>query len=211
MKNRRGRNTLVVQAFAYGTAYADIDLEFDRSSNNLVKKSASIVTTFADAGPGLTPDPAVSRLVSAAEGKVGPLINSVIGKAMADITGSQNSAGESALGNLIADAQRAAFPSDFAFTNPGGIRDDIHAGAVTWGALYNVQPFNNYLVRMSLTGRQIYDLLNQQWQPDQPHPRMLQISGLTYNWDSTLPPAAASSKCSGTARPLILLPHIQLS
>ena len=188
-KNEHGKNILVTQAFSYGSAYADIDLEINRATKSIVRKSASIVTTYADAGPGLTPDPAVSKLVAATEAKVGPLVHQVIGKAAADITGEQNSSGESALGNLIADAQKAAFAADFAFTNPGGIRSDIHAGVVTWSALYDVQPFNNYLVKMNLTGRQIYDLLNQQWQQgtDDSHTRMLQISGLAYIWDSTLP------------------------
>jgi len=189
LKNKHGKNILVTQAFSYGTAYADIDLEIDRATKNIVRKSASVVTTYADAGPGLTPDPAVSQLAAAAEAKVGPLVHQVIGQAATDITGEQNSSGESALGNLIADAQRSAFAADFAFTSPGGIRNDIHAGAVTWSALYEVQPFNNYLVKMNLTGRQIYDLLNQQWQQgtDDSHPCMLQISGLAYSWDSTRP------------------------
>jgi 2',3'-cyclic-nucleotide 2'-phosphodiesterase (5'-nucleotidase family) len=39
------------------------------------------------------------------------------------------------LGNLIADAQRAALGTDFAFMNSGGIRADLPAGEVTWGAL----------------------------------------------------------------------------
>ncbi len=189
LKNKHGKDILVTQAFSYGTAYADIDLEIDRAGKNIVRKSASIVTTYADAGPGLTPDPAVSKLVAAAEAKTGPVVRQVIGQAATDVTGKQNIAGESALGNLIADAQRSAFAADFAFTNPGGIRNDINAGAVTWGALYDVQPFNNYLVKMKLTGRQIYDLLNQQWQigTDESHPRMLQVSGLAYTWDSTRP------------------------
>ena len=73
--------------------------------------------------------------------------------------------------------------------NPGGIRADIMAGEVTWGDLQTVQPFNNTLVRMELTGQQIYDLLEQQWL-GQPYTRMLQISGLTYTWDNALPVGA---------------------
>ncbi len=189
LKNRHGKDILVTQAYAYSTAYADIDLEIDRATKNIVRKSASIVTTYADAGPGLTPDPEVSKLVAAAEAKVGPMIHQVVGQATTDITGEQNSAGESALGNLIADAQKSSFAADFAFTNPGGMRSDVKAGAVTWGVIYEVQPFSNDLVKMTLTGSQIYDLLNQQWQqgPNESRPRMLQISGLSYIWDSTLP------------------------
>ncbi len=201
LKNKRGKDILVTQAFSYGTAYADIDLDIDRNTKRIIGKSASIVTTYDDAGPGLTPDPAVSKLVAAAEAKVGPLVHRVIGQTLTEITGTQNSDGESALGNLIADAQRAAYDADFAFTNPGGIRDDIHAGPVTWGQLYSVQPFNNYMVRMNLTGRQIYELLNEQWL-DQPHPRMLQISGLTYTWDSTLPAGKGVAEIRRNGRPI---------
>ncbi len=186
LKNRRGKDILVTQAFSYGTAFADIDMDMDRTTKTIIRKSASIITIYDDAGPGLTPDAAVSKLVAAAEAKVGPVIHRIIGRAATDISSVQNSAGESALGNLIADAQRLAFGADFSFTNPGGIRSDIHEGPATWGQLYTVQPFSNYLVKMKLTGRQIYDLLNQQWL-NQPHPRMLQVSGLTYTWDEMRP------------------------
>jgi 5'-nucleotidase len=70
--------------------------------------------------------------------------------------------------------------------NPGGIRADLSAGPVTYGELFTIQPFGNSLVRMDLTGQQIYDLLNQQW-VNQPFPRILKTSGLTYTWDNNRP------------------------
>jgi len=85
-----------------------------------------------------------------------------MGQAASNILQTENPAGESALGNLIADAQRAAVQADFAFMNPGGIRADLLAGEVTWGELFAVQPFGNSLVKMNLTGQQVYDLLNPQ-------------------------------------------------
>jgi 5'-nucleotidase len=91
----------------------------------------------------------------------------------------ENEAGESILGNLIADAQRAALVTDFAFMNPCGIRADLPAGSLTYRDLFSVHPFGNSLVEMRLTGQEIYDLLNQQWL-EQPRPRMLNVSGLTY-------------------------------
>jgi 5'-nucleotidase len=74
-----------------------------------------------------------------------------------NITAQQNENGESSLGNLIADAQRTTM-------NPGGIRADIDEGELTWGDLYVVQPFNNTLIKMNLTGQQINEVLHQQWQ-----------------------------------------------
>lgn len=70
--------------------------------------------------------------------------------------------------------------------NPGGIRADLPAGSVTFGELFTIQPFGNSLVQMILTGQQIYDLLNQQWE-NQPFPRILKTSGLTYTWDNNRP------------------------
>jgi len=187
LKNKNGKEILVTQAFSASTAYADIDLEIDKKSRDVVAKSASIITTFADAGPGLTPDLEVAQLVARAEQTVAPLVNQVIGQAAGDILQAENSAGESALGNLIADSQRAAVQVDFAFMNPGGIRTDIRAGEVTWGELFAVQPFGNSLVKLNLTGQQVYDLLNQQWAAPQPFPRILKTSGLTYTWDNNRP------------------------
>ncbi|MGQ9687761.1 MAG: bifunctional metallophosphatase/5'-nucleotidase [Desulfobaccales bacterium] len=185
--NRNGKKILVTQAWSYGQGYADIKVEISRATRDVVKKYAAIVTTWADAGPGLTPDPEAARLTAAAEERVAPLTNRKIGEAAADLSRMPNRAGESALGNFIADAQRQALGTDMAFMNPGGMRTDLAAGEVTWGKLYAVQPFNNNLVKMRLTGQQIYDLLEQQFPPTQAYPRMLQISGLTYTWDAAGP------------------------
>lgn len=186
LNNQNGKPILVTQAFSSGTAYGDIDLEISRTSRDVVAKSAAIVTTWADEGPGLTPDNAAAQLTAAAEQLVAPLVNQVIGSAATDITRTESGAGESALGNLIADAQRAALATDFAFMNAGGIRADIAAGEVTWGELFTVQPFGNSLVKMDLTGQQIYTLLEQQW-VGQTSARILKTSGLRYTWNAAAP------------------------
>ncbi|GGE09519.1 bifunctional metallophosphatase/5'-nucleotidase [Marinithermofilum abyssi] len=173
---------LVVQSYSYGTAFSDIDLSLDRKTRDVVKKKAEIVTVYQE---GVQPDPEVVDIIKKSEEKVAPIINEKIGEAKENLTNEPNAAGESALGNLIADAQRWKMNTDFAFMNPGGIRANIEAGTVTWGDLYNVQPFNNDLVTMKMTGEQIRKLLEQQWQLDRP--RVLQISGLTYKWDPSRP------------------------
>jgi 5'-nucleotidase len=173
---------LLVQSYSYGTAFSDVDVKIDRRTKDIVTKKAEIVTTYQDS---IKPDPEITKFIDKYEAKVAPIINQVVGTAKTTITNVQNASGESALGNLIADAQRAAMKTDFAFMNPGGIRANIEQGEVTWGELYNVQPFSNQLVKMTLTGEQIRKLLNQQWQSNQT--RMLQISGLTYTWDASKP------------------------
>lgn len=173
---------LLVQAYSYGTAFADVDLAIDPRTKDIVRKEAEIVTVWQE---GIKPDPKIRKMIEYYEEKTAPIIGKVVGTAEKTLRRAQNESGESELGNLIADAQRAAMQTDFAFMNPGGIRADIEEGEVTWGDLFNVQPFGNHLVKMTLTGEQIRRLLNQQWQ--QPYLRFLQISGLRYTWDDTRP------------------------
>ena len=186
LPNRNGKPILVTQAFSSGTAYGDIDLEIDRVSGDVLSKTARIVTTWADAGPGLTPDAEAAALLAAADEKVAPIVNELVAVAGATLTRTTTPAGESALGNLIADAQRASMNTEFAFMNPGGIRADLQLGEVTWGELFAVQPFGNDVVKLELTGAQIITLLQQQWS-DPNRTRILQISGLRYRYDLSQP------------------------
>lgn len=102
----KGKQILVTQAFSASTAYGDIDLSISRKTGDVVEKSAAIITTWGDQGPGLSPDAAVAALVAAADERVAPLVNQLIGVSQNALTRTENAAGESALGNLIADAQR---------------------------------------------------------------------------------------------------------
>ncbi|WP_224752412.1 bifunctional metallophosphatase/5'-nucleotidase [Metabacillus arenae] len=173
---------LIVQSYSSGTAFSDIDLKIDPKTKDIVEKKAEIVTTFHE---GIKPHKKIQRMVQGYEEQVGPFINEVVGTAEEELTRSADASGESVLGNFIADVQREAMKTDFAFMNPGGIRDNLYAGEITWGELYNIQPFNNSLVKMTLTGEQIKDLLEQQWQEG--GSKILQISGLTYNWNRAAP------------------------
>lgn len=184
--NNKGKEILLTQAFSASTAYGDIDLAISRKSDDVVEKSAAIVTTWGDEGPGLVPDAKVAEIVAQADERVAPLVNRVVGTATTALNRTENSAGESSLGNLIADAQRVTTDAQFAFMNPGGIRADLDAGEVTWGDLFTIQPFGNDLVSMDLTGAQVKTLLEQQWQ-SQSFARILKTSGLTYTWDNARP------------------------
>jgi 5'-nucleotidase len=173
---------LITQANSYSTAFADISLTIDRAKRDIVAKKAEIVTTFSDT---IEPDQKIAALVKKYEDQVGPLVNKVIGTTTTRLESARDAAVDTGLGNLIADAQRAAMGTQMAFMNPGGIRAPIEAGEVTYGELFSVQPFGNSLVKMDLTGEQIYTLLNQQWQPQSNGTitvRILQISGLSYTY-----------------------------
>lgn len=177
---------LVTQAYADGTAYADIDLTVDRKTGDVIAKQARLVRTWGDVSPGTTPHPQIRQLVERSRNAVAPLIDRVVGVAAAPVTRTETPAGESALGSLVADAQRARGGTQLAFVNPGALRADLDAGDVTWGELFAIQPFRNDLIRMRLTGAQVERLLEQQWE-GQPQPRILQLSGLRYRWSPEAP------------------------
>jgi 5'-nucleotidase len=107
-----------------------------------------------------------------------------------------NAAGESPLGDLIADAVVEATRAQgvqIGFMNVGGMRADFDVGdnlVATFGQAQVVLPFSNTLVVMDMTGAQIRGLLEQQFKRSDPdeHRAMLQVSrGLQYRWDDTLP------------------------
>jgi 5'-nucleotidase len=171
---------LVTQARSFGTALAEIELTIDRGSADVIRKSARIVDTLHD---GVTPSADVEGMVAAYERLVGPRINRVVAHSPVAMAAWGR---ETMLGNLIADAQRAAMDADIALMNPGGIRADLPQGPVTWGQLYAIQPFNNTLVRLGMTGREIRQVLERQWGPGsggQPRETVLRVSGMTYTHD----------------------------
>ena len=74
---------------------------------------------------------------------------------------------ENALGFFITDAylemarQKVNPKVDAAFMNSGGIRlPDLPAGAITLGKIYELMPFDNLMVILKLTGRQLKQYLD---------------------------------------------------
>ena len=173
---------LVLQASGKGLDFAVADLKVDPQSDDVVGSSGKVVPVYDDR---VEPDPEVQALVEESRERIAPIANREIGKAAEDITADANEAGESALGDLISDAQREYADADFAFMNPGGIRADIPAGPVTYEDLFTTQPFDNGLTRVEMTGAQIEDLLEQQFELEVV--TILQISGLEYAYDESKP------------------------
>ena len=183
--NNRVDGKLVVEAYSFGTAFDKVNMKIDRKTRDVVGSSAEVVDTD---NAGIAPDPATAALVKEYDERITPIAQRVVGEAAETITRTNNAAGESPLGQLIADAQREYAGTRIAFMNPGGIRADIQAGPVTYEEIFSVQPFDNQVAKMELTGDQIYRLLEQQFPPAQTSGnRILQVSGIRFSYDSTQP------------------------
>ena len=183
-----------------GRLFTVIDATLIRSTGDLTVQTAM---NLPNSQVGVTPVPALTALIDKYDRLSAPRANAVVGGVSADITRQQNEAGESALGDVIADAHLAATRgvddgnAVVAFTNPGGIRGNIRFarsgteadGELTYGEAFSVQPFGNSLVTMTLTGAQIDALLEQQFDDsDTGYGNMLQVSaGFSYTWDAAAP------------------------
>jgi 5'-nucleotidase len=153
---------IVTGAAHQGRLVTDIDLTVSRASKDVVAATVNnrIVTRDVERAPDL------AQLVEKYRQLAAPLANRVVGTTTAPITRAPNAAGESALGDVIADAQLAATAANgaqVALMNAGGIRADLDAGDTTYGELFSVQPFGNTLTTLTLTGAQLDAVLEQQF------------------------------------------------
>jgi 5'-nucleotidase len=193
--NCRFGERLVTSASSYGRMITRIALTVDRRAGTITAASATNDIVTRD----VAKDPAQTRIIAKYGALVEPIANTVVGSIAGDLLEAANDAGESSLGDVIADAQLAAMrgPDNggavVAFMNPGGIRADIVANGarstadaadVTYRDLHNVQPFGNLLTVSTMTGEMIRRLLEQQF--DNPRPdanEILQVSnGFTYRY-----------------------------
>lgn len=96
---------------------------------------------------------------------------------------------ETNLGDLCADAYRELLGADIAFVNGGGVRANLNAGDITYGDIINVHPFGNKACLAEVTGQQIMDALELGARAAGvgENGGFLQVSGLTYDIDTTTP------------------------
>ncbi|MDK9697848.1 MAG: bifunctional metallophosphatase/5'-nucleotidase [Siculibacillus sp.] len=185
---------LVTSGDKFGTIVTEIKVKIDRKTRDVIEAKADNVIVRTDT---YAKDPEQTALIAAYEKVAGPLIDRPVGKIAASLTREESPAGESVLGDVVADAQyeltKAADKgaAAFAVTNPGGIRADLlkknDEGKVSYGDVFAAQPFGNNLVTLTLSGAEIDTMLEQQW-IKQPKPRILQVSkNFSYTWDAAKP------------------------
>ncbi|MET9227087.1 5'-nucleotidase C-terminal domain-containing protein [Lentzea sp. NPDC003310] len=210
VKDPAGNPRPFIEGLAFGRELSVVDLKIDRRTRDVIRSETKadnkIVTRT------VTPDPQIQAIIDLAKTKAAPIANREIGTIAADIVRAQNPAGESALGNLIADSQLEQTKANgavIAFMNPGGVRTDLTYasspagegdGVVTFGEMAAVQPFGNILQTVTLTGTQIKTALEQQFTAARTI--VLQPSStFTYSWSASAPFGSRVSdmKISGVA------------
>lgn len=199
VKDPKGRPRLLTSASSFGRMITKLHFLINPKTRDIVRPAAyaeNLINTTTGA-----PQKKMTDFINIFKTLVQPIANAVIGHiagSAAVVSASKDASLESPMGDLVADAQKAD-PTAVSggkvpvvgFTNPGGVRADLKIEAdrsVTYGSAFTVQPFNNFVVSMDLTGAQIVDILNQGFNGGNEgtsNYKALYPSGISYTWDAS--------------------------
>ncbi|MEU6794800.1 bifunctional metallophosphatase/5'-nucleotidase [Nonomuraea wenchangensis] len=202
IKDPAGNDRLYSQGGSFGRVITQVDLKVNLKNLDIDRSSVvadnHVVTRTVD------PDPEISTFVQTWKDRVAPVANKAIGSITAELSNTAGPSGESPLGDVIADAQLAATRTggnaQIALMNPGGVRTSLNYpsspagegdGVVTYGEAFTVQPFNNLMQVVTLTGAQLKTVLEQQFTGgpnNQAFTKILQPSAnFTYTYSTSAP------------------------
>ncbi len=141
----------------------------------------------------VTPDPDSLAKVKGYQDTLSKELDVAVGKTTTELDSRKPSvrSGETAIGNLIADAQRAALGADIAMANGGGIRGNkiYEAGSeLTRRDILTELPFGNLNILIELDGATVLEALeNGVSQVEKTAGRFPQISGMSFTFDKSKP------------------------
>ena len=147
--------TTIVQAGSYAQYLGQVQLQLDRATRRARVVGAGLLVVVGGKTP---PDAQVAKVVETRAAEAKTVTARIVGRATVDLP--QETRGESALGNLIADAmleycRGQGWHSDVALYNGSGIRAGIPPGDITYGKVYEVLPFDDLVVNLDLSGGQL--------------------------------------------------------
>jgi len=153
-----GRTVLVVQAWEWGKVVGKLRVQFDESGHVAGWNGSEPIAVTQD----VPEDPVVKSLIAALQRPIASLQSEKIGSTetpLGPVAGFQS---ENTMANVITDAMLDATAkqgSVAAFMNAGGVRAALEPGTITYGQAISVQPFNNTLVVLDLTGEELLKAL----------------------------------------------------
>jgi 5'-nucleotidase len=191
----------VTSAGSYGRILTRVELEIGRRSHEVQKVTADNWVV----GQDVMRAPDMTALIAHYTRFASPLRDRIIGRLARRAGRYRDRSGEMRMGNLVADAQRAAAGSDAAFVNPGVVRSGLPIGDISYGRAFQSLPFGTSLVTMTMSGGQIRELLKQQW-CGQDKQDILQVSSsVSYTWSRSKAKAITGKRCAGAADPVTAL------
>jgi 2',3'-cyclic-nucleotide 2'-phosphodiesterase (5'-nucleotidase family) len=192
----------VVQAYSTGRSFSRVDLTVNRSTRMLTGKrifptqdlcgredpATHTCDPAAPRGAALVPARYENRLVrpdAASAAAIAPAVrkaaavkNQPIGVSLETSFTRGDQQSEAAIADLVADGTLASTPgADVALSNGGSLRTDLSAGPLTYGSIYELYPFDNRIVTLTLTGDQLTRIIAYNLERKVPPFELLPIAG----------------------------------
>ncbi len=181
----------IIESFSSGQAFGRVDVTVDRATRRVTNRrifppqdlcaQVHPATRRCDAdtaggpdrvaaeyeGRAVTPDPAVAAVLAPQLARVRELKAKPLGIVL-DTTIPRTAKVESPLGNLFTDVLlQSVAGADIAVNNTsGGLRADLPKGPLTYGSVFEAYPFDNAIVRFSMTGATLKQLFAARLQQD---------------------------------------------
>ncbi|HEX5138761.1 MAG TPA: bifunctional UDP-sugar hydrolase/5'-nucleotidase [Planctomycetota bacterium] len=174
--NDRVNGTLVLQTHAKSLSLARADLTLDPNGWKVVDAKGRLLPVDPRAAPA---DPAVTDVI----GKYGKDLDARLKEVVGELLGPARR-DDGTAGNWMADVIRSVGKAEIGFTNRGGVRADLEKGPVTRADCYRLMPFDNDVVSMDLTGKEIRGLLDRNF-AGATSPYRLDWSGLVVDVEGT--------------------------
>jgi 2',3'-cyclic-nucleotide 2'-phosphodiesterase (5'-nucleotidase family) len=190
--------TFIVQAFEHGKVLGVLDLTVE---NGRIIQASGRLESIKPIGKK---NKAVAAIVTRYQRQVDAVMNETVGEALADLDGANVRLQETNLGNLVTDVMRNVSGADAAIINGGTIRTSIKQGSIRVSNVYAVVPFDNYIVAIKLTGRQIRDTLEHGVSAiEEEEGRFPQVSGLIFTYDRKGPKGKRVKEVFIAGKPLV--------
>jgi 2',3'-cyclic-nucleotide 2'-phosphodiesterase/3'-nucleotidase len=162
---------LIAESFWGLTDVSKIELHFNDATGKYLGAEDTLIPLWTDV---TGEDPAVLQTIRDFSASVDKAMGVVLGESEADL-GTSGTGLDSPIGNWMTDAMRRQAGADLAFQNTAGIRAGMKKGPVRMRDLYQVMPFENTLVKLKMTGRQVQKLIEDNLRATY---SKMQISGL---------------------------------
>jgi 2',3'-cyclic-nucleotide 2'-phosphodiesterase (5'-nucleotidase family) len=214
----RPNGVLLVENLSKGVRFTRVRLLYDTKHRAVVYKTADFHKPW---NIGVTPDPGIQARIDELNAELAPILSTVIGSSNRFIPRSDSCGRvdgrlcESLVGNVVTDAMRTTFATDFAITNSGGLRADLTCPTtdnpsdfcpaytpppfpISRGQVLTVLPFGNVVVTLDVNGAELKTMLeNGVSAMPAANGRFPQVSGLCFTYDISAP---AGSRVTGAVR-----------
>ena len=152
-------NVIVTQTNGWGRYLGVLRMTFERDDKTKRFTLAQMANDYKAMSPDLPEDDGLKAFIADYDQRIKQEMSKVIATSNQEFSVETVRTRENALANMVADALRLQTGADIALFNGGNFRAPLAKGDMTAGDLYAVLPFDNFLVKVKLSGAKIRECL----------------------------------------------------